>query len=101
MSQISQYDAIAKKYQQGITHEKYIVYLCDPSVLNTIDDPTGLNILDSGCGEGYFSRISKAMGAEKVVGFDISQGMIDLAKQTEEISLLVLITCWLMLESYR
>ena len=40
-------------------------------------------ILDLGCGEGYCTRTLRDFGPEKVVGVDISQKMIDLAKQAE------------------
>mmetsp|Transcript_16790 Transcript_16790/g.26202 ORF Transcript_16790/g.26202 Transcript_16790/m.26202 type:complete len:492 (+) Transcript_16790:2-1477(+) len=40
----------------------------------------GATILDVGCGEGFVSRKMTEMGAEKVVGIDVSPGMIDCAK---------------------
>lgn len=45
---------------------------------------SGRRLLDLACGEGFYSRLfSDVMGADAVVGVDISPGMIDLAKQTE------------------
>lgn len=40
----------------------------------------GASVLDVGCGEGFVSRTMTNMGAEKVVGIDVSPGMIDCAK---------------------
>ncbi|KAL7549535.1 hypothetical protein ACHAWF_012835 [Thalassiosira exigua] len=45
------------------------------------DHIKGASVLDVGCGEGYVSRKMTALGAAKVVGLDISQGMIDKAQQ--------------------
>jgi len=80
----NQYDAIASSYQKGISQEKYMIYYCDPSFFEAIGSPQGLDVLDFGCGEGYFSRLMKKMGAAKVKGFDISDGMIQLAREAEE-----------------
>ncbi|KAL7527619.1 hypothetical protein ACHAXR_005225 [Thalassiosira sp. AJA248-18] len=41
-------------------------------------------VLDVGCGEGYCARKVIELGAAKVVGCDISQEMINSAKQTSE-----------------
>ena len=43
----------------------------------------GLKVLDLACGSGYFTRLLKDWGAEKVVGVDISKEMIDLAIERE------------------
>ena len=40
----------------------------------------GASVLDVGCGEGFVTRKMTEMGAVKVVGIDISPGMIDCAK---------------------
>ena len=39
-------------------------------------------VLDVGCGEGYCARKVVELGAARVVGCDISQGMIDSARET-------------------
>jgi ubiquinone/menaquinone biosynthesis C-methylase UbiE len=46
-------------------------------------DPTGQAVLDVACGEGFYTRMLRRKGAAKVVGIDLSQGMIDLARQQE------------------
>lgn len=39
----------------------------------------GLNVLDLACGGGHYAREYLKLGAEKVVGLDISQGQVDNA----------------------
>jgi SAM-dependent methyltransferase len=52
----------------------------DPIMLQEVR-PHGKALLDVGCGEGYFSRVLRENGAERVVGCDISP---DLIKEAEE-----------------
>jgi ubiquinone/menaquinone biosynthesis C-methylase UbiE len=40
----------------------------------------GSSVLDIGCGPGHFSVALARMGAERVVGLDFAQGMLDLAR---------------------
>jgi SAM-dependent methyltransferase len=46
-----------------------------PLMLQALD-PKGKAVLDLGCGEGYFARVLKAVGATRVAGLDISPGFI-------------------------
>ncbi len=50
----------------------------------TIGDVRGLAVLDLGCGEGFYTRRLRQLGAARVVGTDISAGMIALAQQEED-----------------
>jgi ubiquinone/menaquinone biosynthesis C-methylase UbiE len=43
----------------------------------------GKNVLDLGCGEGFYTRRVKRWGARDVVGVDISPRMIGLAQKVE------------------
>lgn len=43
----------------------------------------GLDVLDLGCGEGYFARGLKQQGASRIVGIDISAEMIKSAIERE------------------
>ncbi|MYW91151.1 class I SAM-dependent methyltransferase [Amycolatopsis rubida] len=54
-----------------------------PSFKNLLGDLRGLRVLDVGCGEGSFTRRIKQLGAARVVGTDLSPGMIALAQQAE------------------
>jgi toxoflavin synthase len=53
------------------------------SALTLIGDVKGKRVLDVACGEGYFTRMVRNAGAAEVVGVDISERMIDLARQQE------------------
>ena len=44
----------------------------------------GSTILDVGCGEGYVARCLVAKGATKIVGIDISSGMVEAANSHPE-----------------
>jgi len=41
----------------------------------------GATVLDVGCGEGYVSRHLMTMGANKIIGVDISERMIECANR--------------------
>jgi toxoflavin synthase len=53
------------------------------SVLKLIGDVEGKRVLDVACGEGHFTRLLRSAGAADVVGVDISERMIDLAREQE------------------
>lgn len=79
---MAEYDFIAQSYQetrQGV--------LCLPAEIYTFEtmagEIAGQSILDLGCGEGFYTRKLKQKGAEKVLGIDLSEPMIDLAKKQE------------------
>jgi SAM-dependent methyltransferase len=46
-----------------------------------LPDPGGLRILDLGCGFGWFARWARQQGAVSVLGLDVSQNMLDRAKE--------------------
>lgn len=52
-----------------------------PIMKSMLPDVKGMKILDIGCGEGEMARYFAKNGAKSVLGLDISQNMIDLAKQ--------------------
>ena len=54
--------------------------LLDKPILEACGDVSGLSVLDSGCGEGRFSRIMVSQGAEYVLGVDSCEPMIDAAR---------------------
>ena len=55
--------------------------LLDGSMLAACGDVTGLRILDSGCGEGRFSRMLVEQGASSVLGLDLCELMIQAARE--------------------
>ena len=64
---------------------KYVSdFVARPRVLERVIELGGSrDILDGGCGEGYFCR-KVAPHARTVTGLDVSKGMIDLAKKKEQ-----------------
>ncbi|AKT42057.1 class I SAM-dependent methyltransferase [Chondromyces crocatus] len=55
-----------------------------PSVLYHLGDLTGRDVLDFGCGSGFYARMLKARGARRVVGYDEADGMMRYARRREE-----------------
>lgn len=80
---MAEYDKIAKDYEKS-KNSRGAKYLFDPSVRRMVGDVTGLDILDFGCGNGYTTRELKSAGAKNIVGFDISDGQIKIAKEVEQ-----------------
>lgn len=82
MANATQYDGIARQYQRSRSSplrshvEAY-------TFLNLVGDVGGKRVLDLACGEGFYSRRLKELGAARVVGVDISAEMIRLAGQQE------------------
>jgi 2-polyprenyl-3-methyl-5-hydroxy-6-metoxy-1,4-benzoquinol methylase len=78
-------------YDQGCIAEQYKKAKNQPwrsrvetySLMNLIGDVTGRKVLDVACGEGHFTRILRRAGASKLVGLDISERMIALARDQE------------------
>lgn len=54
-----------------------------PNLIRIVDPKKGMTILDLACGQGYFSRAFHQNGA-KVIGYDISKELIDLALEQEK-----------------
>jgi SAM-dependent methyltransferase len=63
--------------------DAYREHFNNPAMLDFIGDLNGKTVLDAGCGEGYNTRLLARNGA-RMVGVDISQGMIELARQEEQ-----------------
>ena len=66
----------AFREEQGTYNELVEV----PAMLSLIGDVQGKKVLDAGCGYGYYSVLMAERGA-RVTGIDISERMIELAKQ--------------------
>ena len=57
-------------------------YTARPQVMALCEPLAGKLVLDLGCGEGYCSRMLRQRGAH-VAGLDVSENMIELARQAE------------------
>ncbi|MFE7588547.1 class I SAM-dependent methyltransferase [Kitasatospora sp. NPDC057512] len=53
------------------------------SVFAALGPVAGRSVLDIGCGTGLYSRELKRRGAARVVGYDISGGMLGIARRAE------------------
>lgn len=82
MENTRQYDAIAEQYRRSKA-SPLRTYIEAYTFLNLIGDVRGKRVLDLACGEGFYTRRLKALGATTVVGVDISGEMIRLAEQQE------------------
>ncbi|EDT39882.1 class I SAM-dependent methyltransferase [Burkholderia ambifaria] len=55
-----------------------------PSVMQLVGDAPVLDVFDFGCGSASYSRMLKARGARRVVGYDEAGGMLRYAQRREE-----------------
>ncbi|MDY7007550.1 MAG: class I SAM-dependent methyltransferase [Cyanobacteriota bacterium] len=77
------YDTIAEQYQKS-SQLPVRRYVEEYTYLNLLGDLRGKSILDLGCGEGTYTRKLKQLGATQVVGVDISERMLSLAREEED-----------------
>ncbi|CAF3399875.1 unnamed protein product [Rotaria socialis] len=52
-----------------------------PSIVKMLPEMEGLNIVDLGCGYGWFCRDARQKGAKQVLGLDISERMLNKARE--------------------
>jgi ubiquinone/menaquinone biosynthesis C-methylase UbiE len=76
------YDPIAEQYKRAKLHP-WRLHMEYYTLFELVGDLTGKSVLDLACGEGFHTRFLKQKGASKVVGVDVSAGMIGLARQEE------------------
>ncbi|NEP00503.1 MAG: class I SAM-dependent methyltransferase [Symploca sp. SIO2E9] len=77
------YDTIAEQYQKS-SQLPVRRYVEEYTYLNLLGNLSGKSILDLGCGEGSYTRKLKQLGATRVVGVDISEKMLFLAREKED-----------------
>lgn len=77
------YDPIADWYDERIRHGLLLHDLDVPTVLDLIDDVRGEDICDLACGQGVVARELASRGA-RVIGVDISERLLELARQYKE-----------------
>lgn len=77
------YDSIGSTYEQFKT--KATLPIAENFTLfKTLGNFQGKIILDLACGTGFYSRLLRKKGATKVIGVDISQEMVEVARQQEQ-----------------
>lgn len=76
------YDFIAEQYKRAKL-QPWRAHVEAFSFLKRIGELKGKSVLDLACGEGFYSRILKSRGAQAVTGIDLSEKMIELAREQE------------------
>src|SRR6516165_2211537 len=76
------YDRIAQQYQRAKL-QPWRAHIERYTLLRLVGDVAGKTVIDLACGEGYYTRELRRRGAARVVGVDLSQGMIALAEAEE------------------
>lgn len=76
------YDQIAAEYKRA-KQQPWRMHVEHFMMFELLGDLSGKSVLDLACGEGFFTRFIKQRGAARVVGLDLSTGMIDLAREQE------------------
>lgn len=74
------YQKLAADYDRHIENKPHNAYYDRPAVLSLLPEIHGKKVLDAGCGPGIYSREFLQRGA-KVTACDVSENMIDLARQ--------------------
>lgn len=74
------YDRLAEAYTESNETDLQNAYYERPAMLELAGDVTGRRILDAGCGSGPLLAELRERGAQ-VSGFDLSSGMVDLARR--------------------
>ncbi|MEN5209152.1 class I SAM-dependent methyltransferase [Stenotrophomonas terrae] len=75
-----QFDQLGALYEDMATWP-FRKYIETPSVFAALGPLEGLDVMEYGCGSGYYSRLLKRAGARKVVGYDLAEGMLDYARR--------------------
>lgn len=78
----AQFDALAAMYEDMATWP-FRRDMEIPNVLAVLGDLHNRDVLDFGCGNGMYARWMKQRGARRVVGYDVSEGMLEYARQRE------------------
>ena len=79
---ITDYDPIAEQYGRS-KYQPWRIYIETFTLMNLIGDPMGKAVVDLACGEGFYSRMIRKRGAAGVLGVDLSEGMIRVARDQE------------------
>lgn len=79
----NQFDQMGAIYESSFFYD-FRAYMEIPSVFSYLDNVQGKKVFDFGCGTGLYSRLLKQAGAAEVYGYDVSDGMLALAKESEQ-----------------
>lgn len=82
-SQPDQYQGVAESYDQTFKLLPYREHIEAFSLYRLLGDLRGRSVLDLACGTGIFTRTIRRWGAERVIGVDISEDMVRVAREHE------------------
>ena len=77
------YDTIAQKYADAQDNKPWTIYFERPSILNFLPDVANKDVLDAGCGPGFYSRFMADEGAN-VTAFDLNPLFVQSTQQRTE-----------------
>lgn len=77
-----QYAAIGAKYR-AVKLKPSVAFTEVATVVEMLGDLSGKSVLDLACGAGFYTRLIRQRGAGHVMGVDLSQAMIDVARAEE------------------
>jgi hypothetical protein len=80
---MADFDALVETYERSAVELPFREHLEHYSICAAVGDVTGLRALDLGCGSGLYTRRLAAWGASRVVGVDVSDGMLETARAQE------------------
>lgn len=80
MSGPTDYDDIADRYAAGVDERPWNALYERPATLAMLPAVTGLDVLDAGCGPGWYTCWLANQGA-RVVGIDRSGRMVEIARR--------------------
>jgi toxoflavin synthase len=76
------YDIFSRQFKKS-REFPFRTYIEEFMMLQMLGNLAGLTALDLACGEGHYARMLRRHGAARVIGVDISDGMIALAREEE------------------
>jgi len=79
----NQFDQLGALYEDLATWP-FREHIETPSVKHALGSLAGLDVVDYGCGSGFYARTIKAEGARRVVGYDLADGMLEYARRVAE-----------------
>ena len=74
------YDEIAQRYADVQDNKPWNIYFERPSVLKFLPEVAGKDVLDAGCGPGFYSHFMADQGA-RVTAFDLNPLFVQRTKQ--------------------
>ncbi|GAA1988334.1 class I SAM-dependent methyltransferase [Amycolatopsis minnesotensis] len=77
---MAEFDALGDTYERSAVELPFREHLEHHSIRQAVGDVAGLRVLDLGCGSGLYTRRLAAWGATRVLGIDVSEGMLDTAR---------------------